>query len=86
MTSLKKTLLAVSAGAAVLTLSAASASAAIACVGPVCWHSHERYEYPPSARVVVHDDDWKWKKHEKYRWREHEGRGYWRGDHWVEFH
>jgi hypothetical protein len=86
MTLLKKSLLAASTGAAVLTLSAACASAAVVCAGPVCWHTHERYEYPPSARVVVHDDDWKWKKHEKYRWREHEGRGYWRGDHWVEFH
>jgi len=32
--------------------------------------------------VVIHEDDWKWKRHEKYRWREHEGRGYWRGSRW----
>jgi len=85
MTLFKKSLLATAAGAAALTFSAAGASAAIACAGPVCWHTHARYEYPPSARVVIHDDNWKWKRHEHYRWREHRGRGYWRGDRWVEF-
>jgi hypothetical protein len=28
------------------TVSAVSASAAIVCSGRVCWHTHERYEYP----------------------------------------
>jgi hypothetical protein len=86
MTLIRKTLLAGAIGASAFTLSAVSASADVACVGPVCWHAHEHYDYPPSARVVVHNDTWKWKEHEHYRWREHEGRGYWRGDHWVEFH
>jgi hypothetical protein len=86
MTFLKKSLLATAAGAAVLTLSAVSASAAIVCSGNVCWHSPERYDYPKSARIVIHDDDWKWKKHERYKWREHHGKGYWNDDHWVEFH
>jgi hypothetical protein len=27
-------------------LSLTSASAAIVCVGPVCWHSRETYDYP----------------------------------------
>ena len=57
--------------------------AAIACVGPVCWHSHEAYEYPPTAGVVVHGDDWRWGPKEHYSWREHEGRGYWKGDSWT---
>jgi len=82
MTSLGKPLLGALIGAGALALSALSASAAIACVGNVCWHSHERYEYPAHARVVVHDDDWKWGRHEHYRWREHEGRGYWNGHRW----
>ena len=41
-------------------------SAAVACVGPVCWHSHERYEYPPDANVTVHPDAWRWGKDEHY--------------------
>jgi hypothetical protein len=55
-----------------------------ACVGPVCWHTSERYEYPPDANVVVHQNDWRWGPNEKYSWREHEGRGYWRGERWKE--
>ena len=71
-------------GAGLLSLSAVGASAAVVCTGLVCWHTHERYEYPADARVVVHDDDWKWGKDEKYDWREHEGRGYWKGERWEE--
>jgi hypothetical protein len=41
-------------------------------------------EYPAGVRVHVHPDDWKWKEHEHYRWREHAGRGYWRGGVWVD--
>ena len=62
--------------AGIFLASAPNASAAVACVGPVCWHSHERYEYPPDANVTVHPDDWRWGKDEHYSWREHEGRGY----------
>jgi uncharacterized BrkB/YihY/UPF0761 family membrane protein len=35
-------------GVGVLALSAASASAEIACSGNRCWHVKERYEYPPA--------------------------------------
>jgi hypothetical protein len=31
--------------------------------------------------VVVHEDTWKAGPTVKFR--EHEGRGYWRGDHWT---
>jgi hypothetical protein len=82
MTLLRKFLLAAAAGAAVLTVSAVSASAAVVCTGRVCWHTHERYEYPAHAGVVVHEDNWKWGRHDHYRWREHEGRGYWNGSRW----
>jgi hypothetical protein len=70
-------------GVGVLAASAVTASAAIVCSGNVCWHTHERYEYPATAGVVVHEDDWKWGPTEKYTFREHEGRGYWRGDSWT---
>jgi hypothetical protein len=83
MTLTTKLLAAAAIGSAALSFSALNASAAIACVGPVCWHSHEAYEYPPSAGVVVHGDDWRWGLKEHYSWREHEGRGYWKGDSWT---
>lgn len=76
-------LAAAAAGLGFLTASAVSASAAIACTGNVCWHTHETYSYPPDAKVVVHEDNWKWGPTEKYTFREHEGRGYWRDDKWV---
>jgi hypothetical protein len=85
MTLLRKSLLAAAAGAVVLTVSAVSASAGIACVGPVCWHTKSTYEYPKESRVVVHEDSWKWGPSEKYSFREHEGRGYWKGDSWTDW-
>jgi hypothetical protein len=84
MMELRKLLLGATATAGLLAISAVNASAAVVCVGPVCWHTHETYEYPPDAHVVVHPDDWRWGRDEHYTWREHEGRGYWRGDHWIE--
>jgi hypothetical protein len=72
-------------GAGVLAASTASTTAAIACSGNVCWHTSERYEYPPEARVIIHPDGWRWRAHERYVWREHEGRGYWRGRDWREW-
>jgi hypothetical protein len=84
MTSVKTALLGAAMGAGVLAFSAMSASAAIVCAGPVCWHTTEAYEYPPDAGVVVHPNDWRWGASEHYTWREHEGRGYWRGDRWME--
>ena len=37
----------------ILTIRTLSASAGVACSGNVCWHTHERYEYPPSAGVTL---------------------------------
>jgi hypothetical protein len=70
-------------GAALLALGSTGASAAIVCSGSVCWHTHEAYDYPPDAKVVVHEDNWKWGPSEHFSFREHEGRGYWRGDKWT---
>ena len=69
--------------AAVVATSTFSASAAIVCQGNVCWHTHEAYDFPHEAGVVVHEDNWHWGPHEKFAFREHEGRGYWRGGKWV---
>jgi hypothetical protein len=84
MKSVTKLLLPVTLGAGVLAFSALSASAGISCVGPVCWHTHEAFDYPPAAGVVVHPDDWRWGAQDHYSWREHEGRGYWNGDKWMD--
>jgi hypothetical protein len=70
-------------GAGFLAASAMSASAAIVCSGNVCWHTHETYTYPPESRVIVHEDNWRAGPQEKFTFREHEGRGYWRDDKWT---
>jgi len=80
-----KLVLASAVAAAALVASVQSSQAAIACSGAVCWHTGERYEYPGQSGVIVHPDDWRWGPHEKYAWREHGGRGYWRDDNWVEW-
>ena len=80
MRSFNKLFFAAMMGTSVLALSAISASAAIVCSGNVCWHSHERYEYPPSASVIIHEDSWRGGPTVVFR--EHEGRGYWRGERW----
>ena len=82
---MRKLLLGVAAGAGVLGFSALGASAAIVCTEDVCWHTTTTYEYPAEARVIVHPDSWSWGPGERFRWREHAGRGYWRGDNWVEW-
>jgi hypothetical protein len=83
MSLLSKSLIGTTMGAGFLALSTLAASAAIVCSGNVCWHTQERYAYPPEARVIVHDDDWRWGPNERFAFREHEGRGYWKGENWV---
>jgi hypothetical protein len=80
---LNKALLGTLMGASVLALTMASASAAIVCSGNTCWHVKESHQYPADSRVTMHDDNWKWGSNDKYAWREHEGRGYWRDDKWI---
>jgi hypothetical protein len=79
---LGKTLAGAALGAGILAVTSMSASAAVVCTGNVCWHTHEAYHYPPEARVIVHDDGWRAGPSDHYVFREHEGRGYWRGDNW----
>jgi hypothetical protein len=56
----------------ILAISAMSASAAVVCRGNVCWHTHDSYAYPPSARVIIPPDDWAGGPGITFR--EHEGR------------
>jgi hypothetical protein len=73
-------------GTAALAFSLSGASAAIVCTDDGdCWHTHADYDYPARVGVIVHPDGWAWNEGEHYRWREHEGRGYWHGGDWVPF-
>ncbi len=80
-----KRLLVSAIGAGFFALSVVSASASIVCSGNVCWHTTERYAYPPESRVVIHEDTWKPPGDARITFREHAGRGYWREDKWVEW-
>jgi hypothetical protein len=73
------------AGAGALAFLAAPASAYVACnrAGD-CWHTNDHYDDHPHLGITVHDDAWKWRG-DRYHWREHEGRGYWRNGLWVTF-
>ncbi len=55
----RKAVVATGVVASLLAFSTASASAAIACSGDVCWRVHERYVYPPSPTIVIHPDYWR---------------------------
>ena len=71
--------------AAALAMSVTGARAEIVCNDAgECWHAREHAEYKPELRLRVHPDDWQWGESERYRWREHEGRGYWRDDVWID--
>ena len=71
---------------ALLGLSTLSASARIVCnTDGDCWHVRDDYTYPPAVGLRVHPDDWRWREGEHFTWREHPGRGYWKGGHWEEF-
>jgi hypothetical protein len=88
---LKTTALAALLGAGALAITASSASAEIVCDSAGdCWHVRDHYTYPYNVGIVVHPDDWRWDVAPSdttvhYRWREHEGRGYWRDGVWVTF-
>jgi hypothetical protein len=81
MAPVTKMMIATAIGAGTLALSGVSASAAIACNGNVCWHVKGHYRYPSSAHIVIHED--RWRPGPRIRFREHRGRGYWRGGTWV---
>lgn len=70
-----------------LALSATAASAYVACNAyGECWHVHDRLDYPPAARVVIHEDGWVFDQPHHYRWvRDRDDRGYWQHNHWRRF-
>ena len=71
--------------AGALALAAASASAEIACNDEgECWHIKGKVDfYKPEHGIHIHPDNWKWGEKEHYRFREHDGHGYWRGGVWI---
>lgn len=73
--------------ASALALTATAASAEVVCNGEgECWHVKQHAEYKPEFGVRVHPDSWKWGESDHYKWREHEGRGYWRNGIWIDIH
>jgi hypothetical protein len=68
-------------GLGLCIVTSVGASADVVCSGNVCWHAHDRFHYPREAGVVVHRDNWR--AGPGIEFREHEGRGYWRGGDWV---
>jgi hypothetical protein len=71
---------------AALLVSHKPAAAAIVCNAEgQCWHVAHPYAYPPAYGLVVHPNNWRWGPGAHYVWREHPGRGYWRGGVWVSF-
>ena len=65
-------------------LGATGASARIVCNREgECWHVKGGWDYHPSYGLVVHPDNWRFGVSDHFRWREHEGRGYWRGGRWI---
>jgi hypothetical protein len=84
MKKIVRTAILASVGVAALALSAVSASADVVCNREgECWHVQGHYAYRPEFGVVVHPDSWRWRRGERYVWREHEGRGYWRHGVWI---
>jgi hypothetical protein len=71
---------------ALLGFSSLAASARVVCnADGDCWHIHEDSAYPPAAGLIIHPDNWRWKEGEHHVWREHPGRGYWKGGEWAPF-
>jgi hypothetical protein len=71
--------------AGAVTLSATAASAAVVCNSEGdCWHVRGRPSYGPELGLRIYGDNWRWKRGERYRWREHRGHGYWRNGVWID--
>ena len=79
---LSKYVLAAGAGTVMLAFSAASASAAYACSGNVCWVAKEKYDYPAESKVIVREETWKPSADITIR-DAGTGRGYYRGSAWT---
>ena len=73
------------AAAGMLCLSQPSNAAIVCNADGDCWHSHQTYVYPGDAGIVVHPDTWTFGSEARYRWHEHEGRGFWGHGEWRTF-
>ena len=82
MTGLSKYVLAAVTGTVMLAFSAASASAAYACVGNVCWVAKEKYVYPAESKVIIREETWKPTPDITIR-EAGSGRGYYKGSVWT---
>jgi hypothetical protein len=73
----------VSAGA--LTVTATPSSAAVVCNRDGdCWRVRGRPHYGPELGLRIHDDSWRWRRGENYRWRKvGRGHGYYRDGVWI---
>jgi hypothetical protein len=78
---MSKYLFATAAGAILLALSAADASAAYACNGNVCWVVKEKLAYPTESKIIVREETWKPSAEITIR-EPREGRGYYVGSEW----
>jgi hypothetical protein len=73
-------------GVSALAMTASAASAAVVCNRDGdCWHVRNNYTYRPEFGLTVHPNNWRWRAHDHYHWREHRGRGYWRSGVWIGF-
>jgi len=73
-------------GVSAVALISTSASAAVVCnADGDCWHTQSDYQYQPTFGLTVHQNDWKWKEGDKHAWREHDGKGYWKGGFLADF-
>lgn len=79
---LGKCVLAAVTGSVMLAFTAASASAAYACVGTVCWVAKERYTYPKDSKVIIREETWKPGPDVTIR-ESGPGRGYYKGSVWT---
>jgi len=87
MTTVSKFATAAAVAVGIFALSNGAASARIVCnEDGDCWHVHDDYVVAPGVTLNVHPDNWKFGEDRHYRWREHEGNGYWRGGNWVDIH
>jgi hypothetical protein len=87
MSTLNKKALGAAVIAGSLVASVTCANAYVVCnQAGVCWHAHDRYDYPAGAGVVIHDDGWVFDRPGFYHWgKDHNGRGYWDHSHWRRF-
>lgn len=82
---MKSAVLAAVAGSAVAAAALPAAADIVCNREGECWHVRGHYEYRHEFGIVVHPDNWRWRHGERYTWREHEGRGYWRHGVWIKF-